>query len=184
MGQHYWKTWWPLCAGNIADITDGYTKHLIVKKDQRVQCLILSGCGDITLHSQPSEELLDLLRTHFLRVTNTMKSDVVANPVPVRLLSTNTVTVKANHPPDLITQLKVGACCGRDRLSLPKLNIYTVLLKALNREVKRLHSVSLDDELRCSLVRICVSIALRANWRYTDVTNIDTAEFQRLPVSF
>src|SRR5713226_5764049 len=54
-----------------------------VQKDQRAQCLILSGGRDLLLDRQMIQELFHFARTHLLWVSLLMKEDVTLDPVNV-----------------------------------------------------------------------------------------------------
>ena len=82
-----------LCrAGNALDVIDEIEfsiEHLLVKKEQRAESLILSGCGDALFNSQMSEEFGDFFLAHFARVAFAMKKNVTANPIDIGLLGTD-----------------------------------------------------------------------------------------------
>ena len=77
-------------------------EHLLVKKQQRAEGLILSGRGDILFNGEMSEKSADFFLAHFVRVTFAMKENVTANPIDVRLLGADRVMFYAQMPPDTV----------------------------------------------------------------------------------
>jgi len=62
----------------------------------------------LSFGGKPSEKSIDLNGTEFLRVPQLIKTYEIADPVPVRLFSTNAVLMQAHHCPDLFTQTGFG----------------------------------------------------------------------------
>ncbi|MNY56204.1 hypothetical protein D3C86_1922600 [compost metagenome] len=54
---------------------------------------------------KPDEKGINLNGTEFLQVSQLMKTNEIANPVPVGLFSTDAVVMQTHHCPDLFTQM-------------------------------------------------------------------------------
>src|SRR5207244_7154762 len=61
-------------------------EHLLVKKKQRSESLVLCGGSDMLFHGQMGKEFSDLALAHFVRMALMMKKDKAAYPIDVRLL--------------------------------------------------------------------------------------------------
>ncbi len=85
-------------ALNVIDEIEFSIEHLLVKKQQRAESLILSRCGDALFNRQMSEEFGDFFLTHFVRVAFAMKKNVTANPIDIGLLGTDGVMFNAQMP--------------------------------------------------------------------------------------
>lgn len=64
----------------------------------------LSIGNTFSFGGKPGEKGIDLNRTEFLRVSQLMKTNEIADPVPVGLFSTDAVVMQTHHCPDLFTQ--------------------------------------------------------------------------------
>jgi len=64
----------------------------------------LSISNTFSFGGKPGEKGIDLSRTEFLRVSQLMKANEIAEPVPVGLFSTDAVVMQAHHCLDLFTQ--------------------------------------------------------------------------------
>jgi len=64
----------------------------------------LSIGNTFSFGGKPGEKGIDLSRTEFLRVSQLMKANEIAEPVPVGLFSTDAVVMQAHHCLDLFTQ--------------------------------------------------------------------------------
>jgi len=109
-----------LCrAGNALDVIDEIEfsiEHLLVKKQQRAESLILSGCGDALFNGEMGKEVGDFFLAHFVRVAFAMKENVTANPIDVRLFGADRIMFHPQVPPDAIEQLGRGSHgCGGGR---------------------------------------------------------------------
>jgi len=58
-------------------------KDFLVKKYQRIECLILSAGRHIIFHGKMSEELTDFFCAHLFRMTFLMEKDVSFHPVDI-----------------------------------------------------------------------------------------------------
>jgi hypothetical protein len=81
---------------------------LLIKKDERVEGLVLRTGHNITICRQVSEEVAHLQLPHFLGVPLAMVKDELANPHPVGILSAEGVLAKPANATDLIFQPRLG----------------------------------------------------------------------------
>src|SRR6266513_1558293 len=80
-GENDRKLRWP---GNTLDVVNEVEfsfEHLLVKKQQCAESLVLSGCGDALFNGEMSEKFGDFFLAHFLGVTFAMKQDVTTDPL-------------------------------------------------------------------------------------------------------
>jgi hypothetical protein len=85
----------PADALNILDKVEFSLEHLLVKKQQRAESLVLSGCRDAFFDRKMSEKFGDFFLAHFVWVAFAMKENVTANPIDIRLLSADGVMFDA-----------------------------------------------------------------------------------------
>lgn len=89
---------------HIAQPADVLFQYFLVQEQDSAQCLILGGSGDVALHGQVGQELLDLRFAHFLGVALAVKQDVALDPVHVGLLGADAVVLEADFCANLIEQ--------------------------------------------------------------------------------
>jgi hypothetical protein len=89
-------------ALDVVDEVEFSIEHLLVKKQQRAESLVLSGCRNAFFDCEIGKEFADLFLTHFLRVAFAMKKNVTANPIHVRLLGADGVMFDPQMPTDAI----------------------------------------------------------------------------------
>jgi len=68
---------------------------MLVKKQQRAESLVLSGCGDALLDCKMSEKFGDFFLVHFVWVPFAIKENITANPIDIRLLGADRVMFDA-----------------------------------------------------------------------------------------
>ena len=85
----------PVDALNVLDEVEFSLEHLLVKKQQRAESLVLSGCSDALFDRKMSEKFGNFFLAHFLWMAFAMKENVAANPIDVRLLSADGVMFDA-----------------------------------------------------------------------------------------
>lgn len=114
------KDHWQLCrarhALDIVDEVEFALEHLLVKKEERSESLVLRGSRYIFLHSEMCEELGDLVFAHLVWVALVVKEDEAPYPIDVRLLGADRIMFHAQMPADAVEQLRRrsdGGCGGR-----------------------------------------------------------------------
>ena len=75
-------------------------EHLLVKKQQRAESLVLSGCSDAFFDRKMSEKFGDFFLAHFVWVAFAMKENVAAYPIHISLLGTDRIVFHAQLPAD------------------------------------------------------------------------------------
>src|SRR5919106_6195714 len=91
--------------GNTLDVIDEVEfslEHLLVKKKQCAESLVLSRCGDALFDREMSEKLGDFFFAHFVRMAFAVEKNEAANPIDVGLLGADGVMFHAQMPSDAI----------------------------------------------------------------------------------
>ena len=83
---------------DVIDEVEFSLEHLLVKKQERAESLILSGRCDAFFHREMSKEFTDFFLAHLARVAFAMKENVTANPIDVRLLGADGVMFYPQMP--------------------------------------------------------------------------------------
>ena len=89
-------------ALDVVDEIEFSIEHLLVKKQQRAESLILSGCSDALFDREMSEKSGDFFLPHFVWMAFLMKENVTANPIDVSLFGADGVMFHAQMPADAI----------------------------------------------------------------------------------
>src|SRR4051794_18783504 len=84
--------------------TDFLFEHLLVKKEQRAQRLILSRGSDVAIASQGGQKSCYLRFSHLGGVTFAVEKNVSPDPIDVGLLGSDAVMLQANDVADEIEQ--------------------------------------------------------------------------------
>ena len=111
-GEDDRKLRWP---GNTLDVVNEVEfsfEHLLVKKQQCAESLVLSGGGDALFNGEMSEKFGDFFLAHFLGVTFAMKQDVTTDPIDICLLGTDRIMFYPQVPADAVEQFWRGCDCS------------------------------------------------------------------------
>ena len=100
--QYHWHLGRPCDALDIVDEIELSFEHLLIKKQQRAESLILSGGGDILFDCEISKEFCDFFLAHFARVAFAMEENITANPIDVRLFGPDRVMLHSQMPANAI----------------------------------------------------------------------------------
>lgn len=77
-------------------------EHLLIKKKQRAEGLILRGSRDACVDGQVTEKCRNLFLTHFIGVALAVKEDVASDPIDVGLLGADAVVFDTQLPPNAV----------------------------------------------------------------------------------
>lgn len=92
-------------AGDALDVVNEIEfslEHLLVKKQQRAEGLILSRGSDMFFDSEMRKEFADLFLAHVARMAFAMKENVPSNPLRVRLLGADRIMLHLQMPADAV----------------------------------------------------------------------------------
>ena len=95
----------PLDAGDVWQLN---FEHLLVKKEQGIECLILGGGCDSFIDGEMSQERAQGSRIQLSRMLLTMKENVSLDPVSIGLFSSQAEMPKPSNVTHLIEQLPLG----------------------------------------------------------------------------
>src|SRR5947199_2542329 len=87
--EHHGKFWRTRHALNVVDEVKLPIEHLLIKKEQGAESLILSRRGNAFIDCEMTEKLSDLRFGHFVRVAFAMEENEPANPIDVSFLRSN-----------------------------------------------------------------------------------------------
>lgn len=100
--------------GRTADALDAIDKrefaieHLLIKKENRAEGLVLSGGGDTALDREMAQEGGDLGFAHLGRMAFLVEEDEAPDPIEISLLGADAVALDAQVPAHAIEQLLPG----------------------------------------------------------------------------
>src|SRR5882724_12990299 len=100
------KFWRARHALDVIDEIEFSAEHLLIKKEQGTESLILSRRGDVFIDCEMIQELSDLRFAHFVRMAFAMEQNEPANPIDVRFLRSNGIAFRAQLPADAIEQFR------------------------------------------------------------------------------
>lgn len=89
----------PLDAGEVGQLA---IEHLLVKKEERAEGLVLRGSGDLGINRQMTQKGGDLLFAHFEGVSLSVKEDEASNPVRIEFFGAQTVMFDPQMPADAV----------------------------------------------------------------------------------
>jgi hypothetical protein len=90
---------------NIAELAQRFLQHPVVKKNQRVERLLLRASGNVLSNGQVRQIKLHLQSPHFPRMLFIVIKNESPNPAHVRLFRPRRIMIYAQHVPDVIEQL-------------------------------------------------------------------------------
>jgi hypothetical protein len=91
-----------LNAGNEIEFA---VEHLLIKKKQSAECLILGRGRHVATNREMAEKGADFFFTHSVRVTFVVKENVTPDPIDVGLLGSDAVAFNAQMPTDAVEKL-------------------------------------------------------------------------------
>lgn len=101
-----------LYALDATDKLELSLEHLLIKKEQRAEGLILRGSRDAAVDGQVAEKCRNLFLPHFIGVTFAVKEDVASDPIHVGLFGADAVAFHAQLPPNAVQQFRRGSDSG------------------------------------------------------------------------
>jgi hypothetical protein len=91
-----------LCTNHTIDVANLFSQHVAVKKQNRIQRLVLCGGAYVPLRGETRKELPNLLFTHLSRVPFLVEKDESFDPMNVALFGFGTVMASADRLANLI----------------------------------------------------------------------------------
>src|SRR5207249_1378912 len=104
---------------NIAELAQRFLQHPVVKKNQRVERLLLCVGGNLLSHGQMRQIKLHFQSPHFPRMLFVMIKNKSPNPSHVRLFCPHRIMIYPQHIADMIEQLARLQCWLAKLLFLP-----------------------------------------------------------------
>src|SRR5215510_15086992 len=105
----------PLGADDVVEPRQVLLQHFAVKEEQRAQCLVLGGGGDLSIHGQRGQELRHLGAAHLEGMALVVKENV-PGPRDVGLFGAPTVVAGAHRGTRAVEQAGLRRL-GRSRLA-------------------------------------------------------------------
>jgi hypothetical protein len=84
-------------------------EHLLVKKEQRAQCLVLRRRGNVSIYSKVGEKSGDFLLAHVAGMPFAVKKNKATDPIDADLFSANAVMLYPQLPAHAVKQLWRGS---------------------------------------------------------------------------
>lgn len=103
-GQHHRQALRLAGARHPLQTADLDPQDIPIKKENRIECLILSNRRDIALLGQSGQVGCDLGLSHLERVTFVVEEDELPDPVAVGVFGTAAVVTDTDDGPDLVQQ--------------------------------------------------------------------------------
>src|SRR5204862_155621 len=94
---------------NVIDEVELSIEHLLVKKQQRAESLVLGGRSDILLNREITKKGADFFFAHFVWMAFSMEENEPANPIDVNFFRSNGIAFRAQLPANAIKQLRRGS---------------------------------------------------------------------------
>ncbi len=95
---------WTANSLDAVDELEFAIEDLLVKEEQCVESLVLSGRGNVAIKCEMAEESCDLFFAHLLRVPFIVEEDEAANPIDIGLFGANAVAFDAEVPTDAVEE--------------------------------------------------------------------------------